>query len=56
MIGYIVLAKRLNATEDGYDYTPISELFTDPLDADYWRGGVAPQPSVEYVVGTVSLV
>lgn len=45
MIGYVILAKRVNEfAEGGFDYMPVSEVFVDSDDADYVLSGLASPP------------
>lgn len=54
MIGYLVLAKRVNElAEDGFDYIPISQVFSNSDDADYMLDGLAdppPEDQVEFII------
>lgn len=56
MIGYVILSKRVNAdAPDGFDYAPVSTVvFTDPVEADYTRGGFAYQEDVTFVIADIS--
>lgn len=57
MIGYVIVAKRVNElTEGGYDYSvPIPDVYIDPLAADYVRGGVAAAEGVEFFTTAITL-
>lgn len=51
MVGYVIVAKHVNAlAEGGFDYSiPMSDVFLNPLDADYVISGIAAVDQVQFI-------